>query len=438
MLIPAPRLLWLAGAWLAFGLAASLRPELQFAWQGAGAGALLLAGLDALRGWLAPPPRVAREVRGSLPIGLPARVVLRLQGGGRKPRPARVVDVPPPGFEFEPVPRDLILAPDKLVEVPLRMRPLQRGEHRFGPIRLRLASPWRLWWVQHDAAAESRVRVHPDFAAFDRHAYLASSARALQQGRLRLQRRGEGMDFDQLREYRVGDSPRQIDWKASSRFDKLISREYRDERDQRVILLLDRGRRMGARDGELSHFDHVLDAVLLLARVALRHGDAVGLSTLGGPPGEACHLPPAKVGHQLGRILAAVNDLQPSLEASDFEQAAAALVARQRKRSLVVILTNLRDEDDASLLKACRLLQRHHLVLIASLRERALDEAFAASGQDPHSLAVRAVATDYRLRRKAALVRLRRLGVLSVDVPPEELASRSVSRYLEVKSAGRL
>ena len=126
------------------------------------------------------------------------------------------------------------------------------------------------------------VRIYPNFSVLTRFAILATDNRLSQIGMLQRRRRGEGLDFHQLREYREGDVQRQIDWKASARMPRLISREYQDERDQQVLLMLDCGRRMAARDDALSHFDHAVNAALLLAYVSLRQGDAVGLLTMSG------------------------------------------------------------------------------------------------------------------------------------------------------------
>jgi len=230
---------------------------------------------------------------------------------------------------------------------------------------------------------------------------------------------------------------RQIDWKATTRLGKMISREYQDERDQRILLLVDCGRRMGAKEGEgtLSHFDHALDAVLMLAYVALSHGDRVGLMTLGGPER---YLATQHSAATVSRILRETYDLQPTLQVSDFEQAAQQLLLRERKRALVVLMTNLRDEDDQSLVTATRLLGRRHLVLVASLRESALDQAQDAAIQTAHDAAQVAAAIDYARRREATLRRLRAEGVLCLDVRPEDLAIETVNRYLAVKAASQL
>ena len=161
------------------------------------------------------------------------------------------------------------------------LRPLLARRVAFGPIELRVRSPLGLAARARRGRRSDAPRVS-ELRGDHEYALLATDHRLSQIGVLQRQRRGEGLDFHQLREYREGDTQRQIDWKATSRAGKLISREYQDERDQNIVFLVDCGRRVGAHDGALSHFDHVLNAVLLLAYVSLRQGDAAGFLTMSG------------------------------------------------------------------------------------------------------------------------------------------------------------
>jgi uncharacterized protein (DUF58 family) len=279
------------------------------------------------------------------------------------------------------------------------------------------------------------LRVYPNFAALSGYALLATDHRLSDVGILQRRRRGEGMDFDQLRAYREGDSLRKIDWKATQRLNKLISRDYQDERDQQIVFLVDCGRRMRARDDECSHFDHALDATLLLAYVGLRQGDSVGLMTMSG---EDRFVAPQRSREMVNRILNTVYDLQPGLLTSDYYRAAVALSKRVRKRALVVIISNLRDEDDDTLVPALRLLQRHHLVLFASLREKALDDAVLQPVRDFESALTHAAAVEHRAQRDQAFQRLKLGNVVCLDVPPQKLAVSLVNQYLDVKRSGRM
>lgn len=435
MLLPSRALLLSVTALALAALAPTLWPALVPLWWACAAGLTVMAAIDAALGWWEHAPSATRRVEHALPLGESSPVTLTIGWHGTRPRAATVCDHAPSACDMQGMPVALSLSATRAALITYRLHPKARGEHHFGPIALRLLSPLGFWQRQHRIEATNRVRVYPNFTVYSRHALLAADARSAASGVLKRRRRGQGLDFEQLREYREGDSPRQVDWRATARLGKLISREYQDERDQRIILMLDTGRRMGARDGALSHFDHALDALLLLAQVGLRHGDAVGLHTVGG---HHRALAPHKSRSTLTRILDAVYDLEPTLEASDFEKAAQQLLARDKKRALVVILTNLRDEDDDNLLAAARLLGSRHLVLVASLRERALDTAVETPATDIDSAALRGAAHDYRARREASFRRLRQAGVLCLDTTPESLAITTVNRYLAVKAEGRL
>ena len=249
------------------------------------------------------------------------------------------------------------------------------------------------------------------------------------------QRRGQGMEFHQLREYRVGDSMRQIDWKATSRLRKAISREYRDERDQQVFFLLDHGRRMHSRDGDLTHLDHALNAVLLLAYVALRQGDAVGLMTLGA---SRRFIAPRKGPSHVNTILDTVFDLKSTREATDLYAATEDALGRIKKRSLFVILTNLRDDPPEDIVSVVRLAQRRHVVLLASMRERVLMDAMQALPATFDAALTIASCHHYLRHRRRAHQQLAGIGAHTLDVEPFKLPRYLVNRYLDIKASGVL
>lgn len=435
MNLPSNTLLGALGLWFASAVATAFHPAFGIWCSGFGGLLLVWAIADWLLARAQELPAVQRKVASTLAVGIWSHVEVRLHWHGRVPSWLAAFDHHPAGFLQEGLPAKIVTHGKNSHALRYRVQALSRGDHRFGLVQLRIRSPWHAWLRQASVGEEVLVRVFPNFAPLARHALRAVDYRNALVGLQKRRRRGQGMDFSQLREYREGDAMRQIDWKATMRMGKMISREYQDERDQRVIMLIDCGRRMGARDGNLSHFDHSLDAVLMLAYVSLSHGDRVGLMTLGGPER---YLPVQHSSATVSRILRETYDLQPTLQVSDFERAAQQLLLRERKRALVVLMTNLRDEDDQGLLAATRLLGKRHLVLVASMRESALDRAQEAAADTPHAAARLAAAVGYARRRDATLRRLRAEGVLCLDVAPEELAIETVNRYLAVKAANQL
>jgi uncharacterized protein (DUF58 family) len=434
-LIPSRRLLTLLWLVLALALAASAWPTLSDVWAVTAGALALLALLDGVAAWPRAPLRIERDVAGSLPLGVWEDVRLRIHHDGHRPLALRIFDHYPDAAQIAGLPQALTLRPRQHAEITYRLRPRQRGPARFAGTEVRRGSALGLWWRRQFLPTGELTKVYPNFAAVTRYILLATDNRLSQIGIRRRPRRGEGMDFHQLREYRDGDSPRQVDWKASSRMRRLISREYQDERDQEVLFLIDSGRRMLAHDGELSHFDHTLNAVLLLAYVALRQGDAVGLATFSGTPR---WLPPVKGAALINTILNTLYDLYPSTESPDYSRAAIELMARHRKRALVVVLTNLRDEDQSDIVAALHILRRRHLVLLANLREQAVDEMAARPVRELDDALGYVAAGHYQRQRAAALQDLSARGINCLDVVPEDLAVRLVNRYLDIKGGGML
>ncbi|RON78211.1 DUF58 domain-containing protein [Pseudomonas fluorescens] len=395
---------------------------------------LALAALDALRLHRLPTPRITRQLPGSLALGRWGEVRLEVEHDFSEPMHIELFDHPPEGLSFENLPLSIELQPGQRSLLGYRLRPLKRGHFSYAHCEVNLPSPLGLWSGKRLLNVSDQTRVYPDFARLYGGELLAVDNWLSQLGVRQRQRRGQGLEFHQLREFREGDSLRQIDWKATARQRTPIAREYEDERDQQIILMLDCGRQMRSQDGELSHFDHALNACLLLSYVALRQGDAVGLCTF------ACdqprYLAPVKGSGQLNVLLNAVYDLESTQRPADYQAAANQLLARQKRRALVVLVTNLRDEDDDELLNAVKRLSQQNRVLVASLREETLDTLRHTPVHTlPEALAY--CGTLRSLNERAELhERLSAHGVAVVDVRPAELGSKMVVRYMSWKKAG--
>lgn len=425
------------GAALACGwIVAAFFPAATAAMTGASGLVLMLLAVDAVRARREPAIEAEREVAAVLPLANWTRVAVRLEASrAQRPLALSVFDHHPDAGEMRGLPVELTLAPGGQATVGYRFRPARRGELRFADVDVRIRSPWGLWQSRQRVGEGQTVRVYPDFKSVQRYAILAVDNAVSRLGVRRRQRRGEGMELHQLREYRQGDALRQVDWKATSRRLKLISREYEDERNQQLVFLLDCGRSMRAVDGGVAHFDHALNSLLLLTYVALRQGDAVGLLTLGGA---TRWLPPQKGPAAMGAMLEAVYDLETTTLAPDFSAAATSLMARQRRRALVVLITNLRDEDGDEVGSALRLMRRRHLVLLASLRERVLDETLSGEVDDFLDALRLGAVHHYLEARRRPFELLTGRGVLAFDVVPERLPLAMVNRYLDVKRTGAL
>ncbi len=432
---PSARFLWLLAAWLAMAVAAAAWPPLQTPWAAIGVGLALALLVDWVCVRRQPAPGIARDTSHTHPVGVWRPVTMTVANDGDAPLRLTVFDHYPRDCDLCELPLHLTVAPHTRVESGYQLRFTRRGEHRFSGVECLVTAPWGLVRQRVFLPETLTVRVYPNFAAVAKYALLATDHRLSQIGVRQRRRRGQGMDFHQLREYREGDGLRQVDWKASARLRKLISREYQDERDQQIMFLLDCGNRMRAKDGPLSHFDEALNAMLLLAHVALKQGDAVGCMSFG----HDARLIPARKGHAaLSRMMERLIDLEPGHNAPDYGGAALQLARTVDKRSLVLILTNLRDEDQDELVGAVQVLRKRHLVLIASLRETAVEQLAEREVADFDSALTLAAARHYFNARSAALETLRRSGAQVLDVRPEALPVALVNRYLDIKRSGAL
>lgn len=432
---PSPRLLYAAAAWTLLGLAASLLPVLSAVWAGAGIALLLLAGADAWATRKPPALRVERRLAGVWPVEVWNTVTVTLHNESKRRLHLELFDDYPTAWRMEGLPHVTGVAPGAFAAIGYRLCPDRRGNAMFGTAHVRVASPMGLWRRVHRLGHHNAVKVFPDFSKLLGRTLAATDRRLRTTGVIRKRLRGEGTDFRQLREYRRGDSQRSVDWKATARQQKPISREYQEERDQQVVFLLDCGRRMLTKDDGASHFDHALNAVLTLGFLAQKQGDAIGLMSFGG---EVRWIGPCKGRTGLDRLLTGIYDLQPTETAPDYTEAASALLNKLNKRAFIVLITNLRDEDDQAMRAACKLLSSKHLVLCASLREQSLDAALTAPVESFADALRSSAAAHYLQQRQDAIKRLGIRADQFIDIAPQKLSAALVNRYLDVKESGRL
>jgi len=441
---PSRRLIYALVALLGLALPLGISPALDVAlpeamhtaWWGLLLCLGLLSAFDALSLHRLPSPDLRRDLTGNLALGRWHDVQLQVRHSLNRPLRLEIFDHAPAGMELEHLPRSLIITPGQHCDFTYRVRAERRGDFRFNQCEIRLHSPLGLWRERRLLPLESQTRVYPDFTRLHGAPLMAVDSWLSRLGVRQQPRRGLGLDFHQLREFREGDTLRQIDWKATARKRMPIAREYQDDRDQQILLMLDCGRRMRSKDGALSHFDHALNASLLLGYVALRQGDALGLYTFATE--QRRFFAPAKGQVQLNALLNGVYDLVNTQQPADFALATSDVLALQKRRALVIVLSNLRDEDDADLLSAVRRLSRRHRVLVVSLREQVLDDL----RQQPVSSFQNALAycgtLDYLNARSSLHERLLAHGVPVLDARPHELGPALISRYLTWKKAGVL
>ena len=315
------------------------------------------------------------------------------------------------------------------------LRPSRRGDRMPDRVTVRSVGPLGLAARQGRHEVPWRVRVQPPFTS---RKFLPEKLDKLRQldGQLVARTRGQGTEFDSLREYVVGDDVRSIDWRATARKADVVVRTWRPERDRRLLVVLDTGRTSAARIGDVPRLDLALDAALLLGALASRAGDRVDVLAIdrevrGSVEGAGRE-------ELLGRMVDTMALLEPALVETDSRRMVSEVLRRSRRRSLVVLFTAL----DAAplregLLPVLGSLTSRHTVLLASVGDTRLEE-LAAGRSDVDAVYAAAAAEKTQADRRALTAELRRRGVEVIDAPPDVFASRVADTYLGLKAAGRL
>lgn len=413
---------------------------LAFLWQASAALLAVLLLLDALSlrqpGTLTVQRQHSENV--SLGVWCDVRILIEFQGANRHAREKRMISVfdhyPDACHSRNTQHRDWIHS-GTLFTAHYQIKPFERGQQAFGKTDLLLQSRLGFWQRRLQLGKSTQIRVFPNFSAVARYTTMNMEQQTARLG-IRMQpMRGQGTEFHQLREFRQGDTLRQIDWNSTARQRKLISRDYQEEKDQRVVFLVDCGRRMRSRDSELSHLDHALNSLLLMSYTALKQGDAVGVLSFGNT---TRWLHPVKGVSQMSKLVNSIYDTSTSTQASDYHAAVRYLVSRNLKRSLVVLLTNIRDDNGDDLLQALKLLQQKHLVVIASLEEPEIQTLLESPVQQFDDSLAFAGAVQYQSQRQQTSQRFNHQGILTVNSSPEAMPVALVNRYFEVKREGLL
>jgi len=382
--------------------------------------------------------RVAREPAPAVRLGEASRVGFVLANTGRRRVRGVVRDGwPPSAGDVEPRHRvDLPAGQQRRVVTTLR--PTRRGDRRTERVTVRSLGPLGLAARQASLTAPGAVRVLPAFAA---RRHLPGKLARLREldGRSSVRVRGQGTEFDALRDYVDGDDVRSIDWRASARRQaptRLVVRTWRPERDRHVVLVLDTGRRAGARVGDAPRLDAAMDAALLLAGLAARAGDHVDLLAMDRRVRARVEAAPRTA--LLPALVAAMAPLDADLVEADWAAIVGAVLTRGRRRSLVVLLTTLDSPALAEgLLPVLPQLAARHQVVVASVSDPAV-AALARGRGDAYAVYGAAAAERAVMERVALAAELGRLGADVVEGSPDDLPPRLADRYLALKAAGRL
>jgi uncharacterized protein (DUF58 family) len=386
---------------------------------------------------------VKRQHDDKLSLGVLNRVALHVTS--RAPRSLTIIirDEPPDLFVgAEQATRSGLVHPREPVTFAYNVRPLRRGDFAFGDLNLRWDGPLRFYLRQAVIPAAEPVKVYPDLHEIRKYDLLVRRDQLAEMGLRNVRLRGEGNSFESLRDYTPDDPYRSINWKATARRAKPISTDYEPERSQRVIAMLDVGRMMrspirvddpGGVSWNMAKVDFVINSVLLFAYVATLKGDQVGLLVFADSVLQ--FIAPAAGRTQFQKILDAMYALGSQPVEADYSRALSYLSAHNKKRSLVVLFTDLSGaRASESLLVHVPKLAPRHIPLLVTIRDPALDQEAGQHITSSDALYRRAVAEQLIDERRLLLDNLGRRGVLTIDVDAEKLTMAVVNSYLQLKA----
>ncbi len=397
---------------------------------------LLVAAVDFALARRAP-LKVWRELPPRLQVGVANPVTLHFVNANDRALRIDVRDDAPREFESKPGILSLTIAKSSRARVHYTTTPGKRGKFEFGAIHLRVRGPFGFVWHERMVPATVAVSVFPDMRGASRLLLSDAALDFVNLGLRQLRRDGRGSEFARLRDYAQGDSARDVDWKATARRGRPVTRVMESERSQTVLIGVDAGRSMAARVDGLTKLDHAVNAALFLAFVAVRNGDRVGLVVFA--DGIKTYLAPSAGRLQYRKIVDALYTAKPHLTYVDYLALFKELNVRLLKRSLLCVFTDFIDEDQAqTMVEPMRRLAKRHVPLCLSVKDAALAELLETPPPDAEVAYQHAVASELLLEREAMKRKVGRDGVTVVDVDAQQLSLAAVNQYLEIKARGTL
>lgn len=360
-------------------------------------------------------------------------VTLILENRSRRKRYVTICDDLPNTIQAEPELHELVLQPGKRIELTYKIKPSQRGSFVFEKVYFRSVSYFRFWITQFEINERTVLHVYPNMQQLGEYALLARTNRLSLIGVKKTRKIGQDNNFERLRDYTLDDNYKHIDWRSSAKRNKLTVKEFQSDQSQRVVFLLDCGRLMTNEYRGMSLLDYTLNSMLMLSYVALHQGDSVGLLCFSDRI--ESYVPVRGGVAQMNRLIHAGFDRFPSLRASNYSEAFLHCSKHCRKRSMVVLMTNVIDDvSGAQISGYLSTLRGRHLPLLCTLRDRAIFDFADNPHENPQVLYRSAAAAQLLLWRNDLIRKMRNSGVLAVDAFPDTLTSSLVNQYLEIKA----
>ena len=395
---------------------------------------------------------VHREMNSKFSLGVENVVTLKVINRTRHQLKVRLKDDFPDEFLVDEIVHDYYVSAMDQTDIPYRLTPLRRGIYRFVDIHLRCQGILGLVVRQRRVQAATEIKVYPNLQAIRQYELLVKRGMLHQIGLKNSRRFGEGTEMERLREYFPDDDFRRMDWNATARQRKPIVREFETERSQDVVMMVDTGRLMASpilleasklpateatSQKAMLKLDYAINTTLMAAYVSTLKGDKVGLIAFADTVHQ--YLAPRPGKKQFLTMLETVYALPVHAVEPDFEAAFKYLAAKQRKRALIILFTDILDNDSAEGIAAyVSQLSKHHLVVCVTLTDSGIVELAAQKFTDSTSVYERVIAERLLQEKRATLEILRRRGVITIDVPAHQLTMAVVNKYLELKAKSQI
>jgi len=381
---------------------------------------------------------ISREFGGRFAMGAETEVKLHIQNASNRSVSMFVKDEYPPQMTLSGTREGRVnIDAQSTATLVYGVKPPRRGRFEFGQAALRFRSRFRLVWCQVNVAEPAAVKVYPNIRRAREAELKALGARSVVSSHRRTSWRGEGREFESLRDYVRGDELRHISWTATARRGKLTTRQYQIERDQTILIALDAGRLMTARIEDETKLDSAVHATLALLSAAGRAGDNAGLVVFGRRI--KSYLPPGRGRDHIESALEALHAVEPEMIEPSYPHAFEFIAANSKRRSLIVLLTDLVDEEGSKeLLTSLHILRPRHLPLVVTIADRDLKAVVRKTPDSVRDLFTQSVAEEIIHHREAALRWVESVGGLALDVTAAALAPALLETYLRVKERGLL
>lgn len=348
-----------------------------------------------------------------------------------------IIDEIPHQFQVRDFLMDLRLKPNEEKTLQYELKPVKRGEYFFGNLNVYVESPLRLLSRRFRLAEEEMVPTYPSFLQMRKYELLAISNRLTEAGVKKIRRVGNNKEFDQIREYVIGDDQRTMNWKATARNNQLMVNQYQEEKSQQVYSLIDKGRVMKMPFDHMTLLDYAINASLVISNIAIRKQDKAGIITFSKRVDKV--LKASRQNSQMQKVLEMLYREKTGFQETDYAKLVVQLKRNVPQRSLLILYTNF--ESLPSLerqLPYLKIIAKSHLLLVVFFENSELDDLLESEPQSTEEIYLKTIGEKFVHDKRQIVQELKRQGIQSILTRPENLTVDTLNKYLEIKARGML